>query len=218
MMDFPTLCAICDADACARAGWTVPDFAAACLEGGATFLQIRAKNASSKTLLDFAEAVVRKAEGSGALIILNDRADIARISGAGGVHVGQHDLSPAAARGIVGSDACIGFSTHTAAQIRAAVNEPIDYLAIGPVFGTRTKETGYDAVGLPRVSEAAAQALPYDLPVVAIGGITLDRATDVLAAGAWSVAVISDLLITGDPRARVRNYLKRLRPTRDSDS
>ena len=103
----------------------------------------------------------------------------------------------------------MGLSTHTRAQVARAVLEPIDYLAIGPVFATATKATGYEAIGLSRVSEAALAALPSELPIVAIGGITLDRATDVLAAGAWSVAVISDLLSTDDPSARVREYLDR---------
>jgi thiamine-phosphate pyrophosphorylase len=205
-----SLCAICDADACERAGWTLVDFAAACLDGGARFLQIRAKAASSGWLVDAAQAVMRRAEGSGALIIVNDRADIARLASAGGVHVGQDDLSPSAIRPLLGNTACIGLSTHTIAQIEAASGQPIDYLAIGPVFGTATKATGYDAVGLERVGQAAARAGAANLPLVAIGGITLDRAPDVLRAGAQSVAVISDLLSTGDPRARVRAYLDRL--------
>jgi thiamine-phosphate pyrophosphorylase len=156
------------------------------------------------------------AAASGALLIVNDRPDIARLSGAAGVHVGQDDLAPAAVRAIVGPDAIVGFSTHTVAQIAAAVVEPVDYIAIGPVFGTATKDTGYDAVGLDRVGVAAmavaraASGRPAPRAVVAIGGITLDCATDVIRAGADAVAVISDLLRTGDPRARVREYLARI--------
>jgi thiamine-phosphate pyrophosphorylase len=201
----PRLCVICDADACARVGWTVPDFAAACLDGGATFLQIRAKTASPRTFLDIAEAVVRRAAGARALIVVNDRADIARMADAGGVHVGQDDLSPSAVRALVGEAACVGLSTHTEDQIDEAVAQPIDYLAIGPVFATATKATGYDAVGLPRVSAAAARGVP----LVAIGGITLDNAADVVRAGATAVAVISDLAVS-DPAARVRAFLNRL--------
>jgi thiamine-phosphate pyrophosphorylase len=110
----------------------------------------------------------------------------------------------------VGSTAIVGLSTHTIDQAGAAVREPIDYLAIGPVFGTSTKETGYDAVGLALVRQVAAVAAASDLPVVAIGGITLDTAPEVLAAGAASVAVITDLVCTSDPAARVRAYLDRL--------
>ncbi len=113
----------------------------------------------------------------------------------------------------------VGFSTHTPAQIDAAIREPVTYIAIGPVFGTATKDTGYAAVGLERVRYAAAPlaraAMLTGSPprgLVAIGGITIDRAADVIRAGAGSVAVISDLLATGDPRARVREYLDRLAP------
>jgi thiamine-phosphate pyrophosphorylase len=124
--------------------------------------------------------------------------------------VGQDDLSPADARRVVGDAAIVGVSTHTTAQIAAAVTEPVNYIATGPVFGTRTKDTGYDAVGLDMVRAAAAAARPRGLAVVAIGGITLDRAAEVVAAGAASVAVITDLLTGGDPAARVRAFVDRL--------
>ena len=174
------------------------------------FLQIRAKQASSGALLAAAEAIVRHAEGSGALIVVNDRADVARLAGAGGVHVGQDDLPAAQARAILGPAACVGLSTHTLDQIARGLQEPVDYLAIGPVFGTATKATGYEAVGLNMVTDAAAALKSRGLPLVAIGGITLERATDVLLAGATSVAVISDLFTGGDSRARIRQYLERL--------
>lgn len=137
-------------------------------------------------------------------MIVNDRADLARLSGAAGVHVGQDDLPPAAARGLLGPGAIIGYSTHSVRQIAQALREPVSYIAIGPVFGTRTKDTGYEAVGLDMVR--AARAAAGDMPVVAIGGITLATAASVLAAGATSVAVISDLLAGGDPAARVASY------------
>jgi thiamine-phosphate pyrophosphorylase len=127
------------------------------------------------------------------------------MSGAGGVHVGQEDVPPAAARRLLGPDAIVGFSTHTPAQIEAAAREPISYIAIGPVFGTRTKATGYEAVGLDRVKEAVRRSAGR--PVVAIGGITLATAPDVIAAGAQGVAVIADLLSDGDPAGRVRRVL-----------
>jgi thiamine-phosphate pyrophosphorylase len=148
--------------------------------------------------------------GAGARVVVNDRADVARLAGAAGVHVGQDDLAPEAVRRIVGPDRIIGLSTHTIAQLDAAVREPVDYLAIGPVFGTASKATGYDAVGLEMVTRAAERAHARGLPLVAIGGITSDNAADVIRAGADSVAVISDLIATGDPRARVREYLERL--------
>jgi len=159
-------------------------------------------------LLDTAAAIVGL--GADVQLIVNDRADIARLAGAAGVHVGQDDLPPDAARRIVGRERIVGLSTHTTAQVDAAVREPVNYIAIGPVFGTASKATGYDAVGLAMVQQAAARAHARGLQVVAIGGITLDRAEEVVRAGADAVAVISDLLRTGDPRARVREYLDRL--------
>ena len=209
MTAFPSrLYVIGDADACARAGWTLPDFAAACLDGGATLLQIRAKQESSRALLAQTEAIVRRAAAyDDARIIVNDRADIAWLAGAAGVHIGQDDLSPDAIRRIVGPDAVVGWSTHTPGQLVASRTEPISYLAIGPVFRTSTKDTGYDSVGLDRVRAAAEEAHRRPIPLVAIGGITLDRAQAVIDAGADPVAVITDLLVTNDPRTRVEAYL-----------
>ncbi|MGE3473598.1 MAG: thiamine phosphate synthase [Vicinamibacterales bacterium] len=205
----PRLYVVCDADVCARAGWVVTDFAAACLDGGASLIQLRNKHAGSRVLLADAEAVVRRA-GSLARVIVNDRADIARLAGAAGVHVGQDDMAPDDVRLVTGPDVMLGLSTHTAGQLQAAMRRPIDYVAIGPVFGTATKDTGYEAVGLALVREAAALTAPSGRPVVAIGGITIDSAPEVIAAGATSVAVITDLLVGGDPCARVRAFVDRL--------
>jgi thiamine-phosphate pyrophosphorylase len=141
-------------------------------------------------------------------VIVNDRADIARMSGAAGVHVGQDDVAPRDARAIVGPDAIVGYSTHTIEQVRAACAEPVSYIAVGPIFGTRTKDTGYHAVGLDLVSAAAKAAAP--IPIVAIGGIKLENARSVLDAGAGAVAVISDLLTGGDPQGRIAAYLQAL--------
>jgi thiamine-phosphate pyrophosphorylase len=213
------LYAVLDTEVAARAGWTLPDLAEAFVAGGARVLQLRAKTTADGELLELATRIQAIASSAGAVLVVNDRADVARLSGAGGVHVGQDDLSPAAVRTIVGSDAVVGFSTHTPEQIDAAIREPVTYIAIGPVFGTATKDTGYTAVGLEKVRYAAAAlsraAVSAGSPprgLVAIGGITIDRAADVIRAGASSVAVISDLLATGDPRARVREYLDRLAP------
>lgn len=137
--------------------------------------------------------------------MINDRPDIARLARADGVHVGQDDLSVEDTRALLGPEAIVGVSTHDETQIDAAARTSATYLAIGPVYATHTKDTGYTARGLDLVRRAAATGRP----VVAIGGMTLERAPDVLAAGAASVAVISDLLV-GDPEARVRQYLGRL--------
>jgi thiamine-phosphate pyrophosphorylase len=206
---FPPLTAILDAGTASRAGWRLVDLAGAYLKGGARLLQVRAKGVSGASFLEAASAIVALAHREGALVIVNDRAEIARLSGADGVHVGQDDLAPGMVRAIVGDDAIVGLSTHTPEQL-AAVPAGLSYVAIGPVFATATKPTGLDALGLGPVRAAAAATRARGLPLVAIGGITLDRAADVIGAGAASVAVISDLLSTGDPEARVRAYLLRL--------
>jgi thiamine-phosphate pyrophosphorylase len=204
----PALTAIVDADVTAACGWTVPDAARAFLDGGARLLQVRAKRVPSRTFLGWCDAVVAAAEPYGAAVVVNDRADIARMAGGAGVHVGQDDLPVSAARALVGPSAIVGLSTHTREQIATARTEPITYLAVGPVFGSRTKDTGYDAVGLDLVQ--FARGVHRAMPVVAIGGITLERAPQVLAAGAASVAVIGDLFATGDPASRTREFLARL--------
>lgn len=177
------------------------------LRGGARFLQLRAKQLPSGEFLELCDAVIGLARPLGATVIVNDRVDLALVAGAGGAHVGQDDLSVAATRALLGPDAIVGFSTHTVDQIDAALRLPISYLAVGPVFATLSKDTGYTAVGLDMVREAVRRA--QGVPVVAIGGITLATAPDVLAAGATQVAVIGDLL-DGEPAENVRRYVKRL--------
>jgi thiamine-phosphate pyrophosphorylase len=207
-ISLPRLNAIVDADAAAAHGWTPLDLALALWDGGARFFQLRAKQASSRDLLALVDRVLAALAARGAgpetIVIVNDRADIARLAGASGVHVGQEDLRPADARRVL-ERGIVGLSTHTPEQIDASASEPVDYIAIGPVFGTATKQTGYEAVGLDRVRLAARG--PH--PVVAIGGITLENAASVIAAGAASVAVISDLLV-GDPERRARAYVDAL--------
>jgi thiamine-phosphate pyrophosphorylase len=200
--------AIVDVDVAERAGWRPIDLAHAYLAGGARFLQLRAKTLSGERFMALARAIAAAARERDALFVVNDRADLATLAGADGVHVGQEDLSVAAVRRIVGDTAIVGLSTHTPEQLDGALEEPVSYVALGPVFGTATKATGYDAVGLARVRQAATRA--GRVPLVAIGGISLDTAESVLEAGAASVAVIGDLLVTGDPASRVREYCVRL--------
>jgi thiamine-phosphate pyrophosphorylase len=204
----PRLQAIVDADVAARAGWAPLDLARAFLDGGARFIQIRAKPMPSGEFLNLCDRVVAAAAAYDAIVIVNDRVDLARLSGADGVHVGQDDLSVAAARAQLGDAAIVGTSTHAVDQIDRAVREPVTYVAVGPVFGSATKDTGYNAVGLEMVSAATHRAT--GIPVVAIGGISLDTAAAVIQAGAAAVAVISDLLTGGDPAARVRRFIDRL--------
>lgn len=203
-----TLHAIVDVDASARAGLRPLDVARSFLDGGARVLQLRAKGLPSGAFLELADACVTLARPYAASLIVNDRADIARLSRAAGVHVGQDDLPPASARRLLGDSAVIGCSTHTLEQVEAALREPVNYVAVGPVFGTQTKETGYAAVGLDFVSAAAR--LAGTVPIVAIGGITLENAASIRDAGAAAVAVISDLLAGGKPEQRTRAFLEML--------
>jgi thiamine-phosphate pyrophosphorylase len=191
-----------------RAGWRASDLARAYLDGGARVLQVRAKDLPPDAFLALCDDVVRAAAAFDADVIINDRVDLARMSGAAGVHVGQGDIPPAAARAQLGPRAIVGCSTHTVLQVEEALRQPITYLAIGPVFGTSTKETGYAAVGLEMVRAAAERA--RGVPIIAIGGITLDRAPAVLEAGAAAVAVIGDLMTGGDPKRRTEAYRKGL--------
>ncbi|MCX6539665.1 MAG: thiamine phosphate synthase [Acidobacteria bacterium] len=211
------LYAIVDADVALRAGWTVADLAGAFLDGGARLIQLRAKLASGRDFLRWAERLVDKARPAGAHIIINDRVDVAAMAAADGAHVGQDDLPPRRVRDMLGARALVGLSTYTDTQLSDGLTEPVSYLAVGPVFTTGTKETGYPAGGLDLVrraarilAEHATQTNGARMPLVAIGGITLEHAPDVIRAGADSVAVVSDLLSTDDPAGRTRAFLRAL--------
>jgi thiamine-phosphate pyrophosphorylase len=165
---------------------------AALINGGATFIQLREKHSTPKDFYTAAEQTLAIAREKNATILINDRVDLALALKVDGVHLGQDDLPPAEARKILGEKAMIGFSTHTVEQAVAAIKFPIDYIAIGPVFETSTKENPDRVVGLEglRLVRKAIGAFP----LVAIGGITQQNARFVLEAGADSVAVISCLL------------------------
>jgi thiamine-phosphate pyrophosphorylase len=208
----PKVYAIVDVDVAERAGWAPRDLGRAYLAGGVRFVQLRAKALASGPLLELASAMAEDVVAAGGIFVLNDRADLAVLAAASGVHVGQEDLPPEDARRLVGPDRVVGLSTHTHEQIGAAVAAPISYLAVGPMFETITKETGYTAVGLPLLRDAVTvtRAQTRVVPVVAIGGITLERAPALIDAGAASIAVITDLL-TQDPEARARQFAAALR-------
>lgn len=162
------------------------------IEGGARLIQLREKHASPKEFYESAKEAMKIARGADVQIIINDRVDIALAVRAAGVHLGQNDLPPEHARKILGENAIIGFSTHNLEQISRAAGLAVDYLAIGPVFATRTKENAEKLVGIETVKKA--RELIGDFPLVAIGGVTFENFTEVLNAGANSVAVINDLL------------------------
>ena len=164
-------------------------------------MQLREKAMPDRLL---AEAVRECLLVAGLSVIVNDRADIASVTGAAGAHLGEDDLPAVAARGILGPSAILGVSTHSVEAAVAACALPVDYVAIGPVFDTPNASVKRRALGVAAVAEAARRA---PLPIVAIGGITLRTAPAVLEAGASSVAVIADLMGAGDIAARARAYL-----------
>jgi thiamine-phosphate pyrophosphorylase len=160
------------------------------LAGGARLIQLRDKDASARAMLEQARACLELTRAAGAKLIINDRVDVALTAGADGVHLGQEDVSVEDAREILGADKIIGVSTHSIDQFRAALETSASYIAIGPVYQTKTKQNPDPVVGLELVRQAKALT---DRPLVAIGGVTAERAPEVIAAGADSVAVISAL-------------------------
>ena len=166
-------------------------------EGGATLVQLREKILSPFEFYTEAEAALRVARERGVKIIINDRVDIALALKADGVHLGQDDLPPEAARRILGPDAIIGFSTHDPGQARLAAQMPVDYIAIGPIFATATKEASDPPVGLEGLR--IVRQTVGTIPLVAIGGITLENGQEVLDAGADAIAAVRDIWIPHRP-------------------
>jgi len=164
--------------------------------GGATLIQMREKNLPPAQFYAEAMKAVELARQLSVRIIINDRADVALATKADGVHLGQDDLPPEAARRILGNDAIIGYSTHNLDQAERALSLPIDYLAIGPIFATTSKTDTEPVVGLDGLRSVVRTA--NSLPIVAIGGITFENVHAVREAGATSVAVISALLTEKD--------------------
>jgi thiamine-phosphate pyrophosphorylase len=165
---------------------------AALCAGGATLIQLREKVLSPHEFYSQAEEAVRVGHSYDAKVLINDRVDIALAVSADGVHLGQEDLSPAAARSLLGDRAIIGYSTHNARQAVAALETRIDYVAVGPVFPTKTKQNSDPEVGLSLLREI--KRMVGTMPVVAIGGISIENAREVFDTGADSVAVISWLI------------------------
>ncbi len=203
---FPRFYPILDVDVAVARRLDPVSVCQAWLDAGVRLFQLRAKQMQGAAMLDLAATCARLAVPANAIFIVNDRADVARLAGAAGVHLGQDDLQPADARLVLTPESMVGWSTHNDAQVRDAASLPIDYLAIGPVFDTRSKLKPDPVVGLEGVRRAVA--LAGGRPVVAIGGITIENAADVLAAGAASVAVIGDVLHE-DAGGRARGFLDR---------
>ena len=208
----PALYAILDIEAARGRGFDPIEIVSIWLGEGVRLVQIRAKTLTLGPFVELAGAIVGRCRAHQAVCIVNDRADVARLAAADGIHVGQNDLVPADARRIIGAGAIVGLSTHTPEQTEAALAEPVDYVAIGPVFGTETKVSEWPEVGLAGVARASATAAGR-LPLVAIGGINESNAADVLRSGAWSVAVISALL-RDEPARAVQTLLTAIRAAR----
>jgi thiamine-phosphate pyrophosphorylase len=174
---------------------------------GVRLLQYRDKAASARDLLEASRKLVSSLNSWGSSLIVNDRPDVALLAGAAGVHVGQDDLAPEQTRTVVGEEMWVGVSTHNLEQFRRAAATSADYIAVGPIFTTTSKANPGPVVGLELIRQVRALTTK---PIVAIGGITLDRAASVIAAGADSVAVIRDVLCAVTPAEHARRFLETL--------
>ncbi|MCX8037723.1 MAG: thiamine phosphate synthase [Candidatus Sumerlaeia bacterium] len=186
-------------------GLTHTEIAAKLMDGGIRVIQIRDKTTPYDRLLEDVTWVVRMARPLGVTVIVNDNPYLARDADADGVHLGQTDCPVSTARDIVGPDRIIGLSTHTRLQALRAQTMDVDYIGLGPIYTTPTKQQSYLPLGLPTVRWAAAT---LKIPFVAIGGITADNLGDVLAAGARHCAMISALMKADDITAAARHFLR----------
>lgn len=219
---FPPLYAILSADLLPSASpQYTADFAAMLANAGVGIIQYRNKHATGRTILEISTRISRALSGTSTRFIVNDRADIASLSGAGGVHVGQDDLPVDDARAIcreinsrserartegfgIPPNYWVGVSTHTLEQVRAANATSADYIAIGPIFSTKTKQNHEAVVKTDFIRQARLLA---NKSLVAIGGITVATAKEVFRAGADSIAVARDLICAENPAARAAEYL-----------
>jgi thiamine-phosphate pyrophosphorylase len=176
--------------------------------GGAAAIQLRAKHATDREALAWAAEIRAIARACGALFFVNDRFDLALAADADGVHLGQEDLPPERVPPEIRRRLLIGRSTHTLEQARAARDEPVDYVAFGPVFGTRSKQSPYEARGLALLADVVELVAPR--PVVAIGGIDAGNAREIARAGAAGAAVISAVAAAGDPEQATRELVAAL--------
>lgn len=176
-------------------------------DAGVRLLQYRNKATTSRRVFETSKRLAAHLGPRGVSFLVNDRPDIAVLAGATGVHVGQDDLDVEAARRVVGDNKWIGLSTHNIEQFRQAVTTSADYVAVGPVFQTSTKANPDPTIGVEFIRQIRALT---DKPIVAIGGITLENAAQVIQSGAHSVAVISDILRAANPVNRARQYLAAL--------
>jgi len=198
---FPRLYAIIDPTLLAASELALAEALAG---SGVELIQYRNKTASSRQIFEASRQLATLLGPRGVRLIVNDRPDIALLAGASGVHVGQEDLGVEDARAVCGKDRWVGVSTHTLEQLAAADRTSADYVAFGPIFPTATKQNPDPVVGTGLLRKARQMTAK---PLVAIGGITLERAAEVYRAGADSLAVIRDLICVPSPAVRAREYL-----------
>ncbi|KAB2961290.1 MAG: thiamine phosphate synthase [Candidatus Methylomirabilis oxygeniifera] len=184
------------------------DIAARAIDGGATMIQLRDKAAGPRQLLSDARRIARLCRERGVRFIVNDRLDLALAADADGVHLGQDDLPPHAARAVLGTNKVLGVSTHSLEQALEAAEQGADYLGIGPIFATGTKATGYEPRGCDIIRQLRAR---IDLPLIAIGGIALSNVGEAMAAGATGVAVISAIVGADDITAATQAFATAIR-------
>ncbi|MEM6702308.1 MAG: thiamine phosphate synthase [Acidobacteriota bacterium] len=200
------------ADAGALGDRDLADAVEAIAQSGVRWIQLRAKDWPDDRFYSSAERCLRVLEGSSTTLWINDRADLAALLGAGGLHVGQEDLPPAVARRVLDSAVWVGQSTHNLGQMRAAASDDaVDVVAVGPVFETQSKKNPDPTVGLELVRSARRET---QKPVVAIGGIDSDNAGAALEAGADAVAVISAICGASDLERACRDFLEGLESAR----
>ncbi len=183
----------------------VVETAVAAVRGGATIIQLRDPDAPTRQLVDMARALAAALAPSNVPLIINDRIDVALASGAQGVHVGQSDMAPADVRALIGRDAILGLSVGSDAELAASDLGPVDYVGIGPVFGTATKADAGAAIG---IAGFAAFRPKIALPAVAIGGIKAEHAAELMRSGANGVAVVSAICAAEDPEAAAEDFAR----------
>ncbi|HLI30381.1 MAG TPA: thiamine phosphate synthase [Terriglobia bacterium] len=201
-IELPRVYAILDAARIAPGA--LPEAARGLVASGIRMIQYRDKRATSREMYEASRLIAEIVQAAGGIFIVNDRADVAWVAGADGVHLGQDDLPAAEARRLLPAGKVIGLSTHSLAQVAEADRAPVDYVAFGPIFATRSKERPDPVVGLAGL-RAAREATRK--PLVAIGGITFENAREVVESGADSVAVIDALLGAADLAERARQFL-----------
>jgi len=188
-----------------RCGRTLVEQAALFLDSGIRFFQVRDKESADRELLRQLQEITSLCRSRSAGYVVNDRVDLALAARASGVHLGQTDLPVSIARRILGSRAIIGLSTHNREQFEGGLAEEVDYLAVGPIFPTHTKDTGYPALGTEFLQQIRGLCR---IPLVAIGGITADNILSIRQNGADSAAVISAISCAADPAAAIQRLLE----------